>query len=77
MDWNDPAARARLIDQVGPAEYARQQELEFARNVVETVNGRTIRRVFSQRFGTILMVDGTGMGHATIEGAREIARNAR
>lgn len=73
MDWNDPAARGRLIERVGIDEYNRLQQEEFERQTVETVNGHAIRIVGS-RFGRVYMVDGTDRGHQTLEGARKIAR---
>jgi type IV secretory pathway protease TraF len=73
MDWNDPTQRAALIDRIGVDAYNRAQTQHFADSTVETVNGHAIRIVGS-RFGRVYMVDGTGRGHATLEGARKIAR---
>lgn len=72
-DWDDPAARARLIDRVGPDVYNRLHEAEIDRSTVEVINNRRIRIVGS-RFGRLYIVDGTGRAHATLEGARQIAR---
>jgi hypothetical protein len=76
MDWNDPAARARLIARVGINEYERQQAAEFERATIERVNGYAIRLVVSSRWGGVYMVDGLGQGHSSMEGARLIARAA-
>jgi type IV secretory pathway protease TraF len=73
MDWNDPTQRAALIDRIGVDANNRALAQHFKDSTVETVNGRAIRIVGS-RFGRVYMVDGTGRGHATLEGARKIAR---
>lgn len=72
MDWNDPAARARLIEQVGPAEYARQQAANRAAIVIETVAGHALRPV-SSRFGRLIAVGDTGNAYRDIADARRYA----
>lgn len=72
IDWNDPAARSRLIDRVGIAEYNRLHADQMARDAVVTVNGHRIRKVGS-RFGTLFAVDGTGKAFRTIEEATAFA----
>lgn len=74
MNWDSPEERLRLIEAVG--EYSRRFTEHARRSVVEVAHGYNVRRVHSPRFGTIYMVDGTNRGSATIEGAREIAREA-
>lgn len=74
MDWNDPAARGRLIERVGIDEYERQQAAHFRASTLAVVNGYGIRAVGS-RFGTVYMVDGTGNGYTTLEAARAFATN--
>lgn len=75
MNWDDPAARARLIDSVGVDEYERLHREQMDKSTIEVVNGHGIR-VIGSRFGRIYMVDGTGQGHSTLEGARKIALSA-
>lgn len=76
MNWDDPEARARFIERVGPDAYNAAHLQHMRDSTVETVNGHGIRKVRSARFGLIFMVDGTNSGSQTIEGAREIARKA-
>jgi len=52
MDWDDPAARARLISEVGPERYETLRRENFRATIVETVNGFDIRPVGS-RFGRL------------------------
>ncbi len=56
IDWNDPAARCRLIEQVGPERYNEAIEQHFRDSTVATVNGHRIRTVGS-RFGLLYWVD--------------------
>jgi len=72
IDWNDPAARGRLAERVGPDEYNRLHRAHMKASVVSTVNGYDIRPVGS-RFGTIYMVDGTDTGYQTQKQAEEHA----
>lgn len=64
MDWNDPAARARLIDRVGPDRYEQMQEEHFAASSTGMVNGYRIRPVQS-RFGRLFSIDGTTFAYST------------
>jgi Fe-S cluster assembly scaffold protein SufB len=72
MNWDDPAARAHLIDRVGPQEYNRQLEAHLAASVVSTVNGHKIRPVGS-RFGRLFMVGKTGNAFHTLAEAETFA----
>jgi class 3 adenylate cyclase len=72
MDWSDPEARLRLIERVGPTEYARQHGLEIERSTIETVAGRPIRAIVT-RWGTLYVVGGTGCGFATLAQAADYA----
>jgi hypothetical protein len=76
INWHDPAERFALIERVGVAEYTRLHAEHMAEPVIETVNGHAIRRTVSERLGAIYMVGDIGLGHATIEGAREMARSS-
>lgn len=75
MNWDDPTARAALVERVGPAEYERLQAEHMQASIIETVNGRAIRAVTSERFGRLYLVDGLNEASQTIEGARAIAAN--
>lgn len=72
INWDDPAARASLIESVGVAEYNRLQAEHRAASVVETVNGHGLRWVGS-RFGRLCMVGDTGSAFTTLEQARAFA----
>ena len=69
MDWGDPAARARLIESVGPDEYNSQHEAHHKASILEVYKGREIYPV-STRFGRLFAVGGTLFAFATIEAAR-------
>lgn len=74
IDWDDPAARAGLIERVGVAEYNRLHAQHRRDNIVATVNGYDIRPVNS-RFGRIFMVDGSGKAFAEQAEAEAHARS--
>lgn len=74
MDWDDPAARARLIDRVGPAEYERLQAEHWKATTVATVNGYAIRPVQS-RFGQLFAVHGTRTAYRTMREAQAYAES--
>lgn len=65
MNWDDPAARARLIEQVGADEYNRRLRAHQEASVVAIVNGHKIRPVNSPRFGRLFMVGDTGTAFST------------
>lgn len=65
IDWNDPAERADLIEEVGPAEYERLQALYFSESVLTNANGYAIVPVPS-RFGTLYSVFGTDVAFSTL-----------
>jgi hypothetical protein len=73
MNWNDPASRARLIEQVGHDEYHRLQQAHFIASTVETVCGHSIRPVRS-RFGRLFMVGATRKAFSTLAEAQTYAR---
>lgn len=72
MNWDDPAARAHLIERVGAAEYNRQFEAHLAASVVSTINGHKIRPVGS-RFGRLFMVGDTGTAFRSLAEAEAFA----
>lgn len=53
MDWSDAAARARLIDRVGPAEYNRQHQehLEQSRDLRGIAAARACLRLHHEQMG--------------------------
>lgn len=73
MNWDDPTERARLMERVSTAEYNRLAAEHQRQTIIDTVNGHAIRAV-STRWGRLYSVGDTGRAHATIEGARMIAR---
>jgi hypothetical protein len=76
MNWDDPGARAALIESVGPERYAELQRQHFDSSTVAVVNGYSIRPVMSARFGRVFMVDGLACGHSTLAGATKMANDA-
>lgn len=72
VDWNDPASRARYIDQVGPDAYGEAQAKRFKDSTVSTVNGYGIRPV-QTRFGRLFQVIGTEMAFSTLEESEKYA----
>jgi hypothetical protein len=73
MDWNDGAARLRLIEQVGHDEYNRRLREHLDSSVIATVNNHGIRTVMS-RFGLLYAVNGTKMAFASRKQAEDYAR---
>lgn len=58
MNWDDPAARAALIDSVGVQEYNRRFEQHLKDSEVANVGGHSIRPV-GTRFGRLFQVGDT------------------
>jgi hypothetical protein len=56
INWDDPAARLALIEQVGHEEYNRLIKQHIEDSVVARVNGYAIRPV-GTRFGRLYQVD--------------------
>jgi len=73
MNWDDPAQRAQLAEQLGPAGYNAAFEKHRQASVVSGVNGYQIRPVAS-RFGRLFMIEGTGKAYSTLPQAEEYAR---
>jgi hypothetical protein len=71
-NWNDPAARNRLIERVGPEEYDRLHAEQTAGSTVAIVNGHAIRKVQS-RFGKLYQVGTTGTAFSAFEAAKTFA----
>ena len=57
-DFNDPEQRLDYLLHHGVDAYNKAMEDQFAKTVVETVNGHPIRLVHTMRFGALYMVDG-------------------
>ena len=73
MNWDDPAARAALIESVGAEEYNRRLKAHLDESTVATVNGRAIRPVNTQ-FGLLYAVQGTKFAFSTREAAENFAK---
>jgi hypothetical protein len=74
IDWNDPAARFRLIERVGPDEYTRLHAEYLCRSTVATVAGHAIRPVNTERFGRLFVVGDTGRAFSILPQAETYAR---
>jgi hypothetical protein len=74
INWNDPAARVRLIERIGPEAYSAAQQRHFQTSAVAIVNGYPIRPVPS-RFGRLFAVHGTDAAFGTLLAAEEHARS--
>lgn len=72
MNWDDPAARAHLIERVGADEYNRLFAEHRRASVVATVNGHAIRPIGS-RFGRLYQVGDTGSAFTTQAAAEKHA----
>jgi len=64
INWDDPAARASLIERIGPKAYEAAREAARKAGVVATVNGYAIRPVMTA-FGRLFAVDGTRNAYRT------------
>jgi hypothetical protein len=73
MDWNDPAARAALAEQVGPAEYNKRLAEHREASVICEVAGHKIRPAHSFRFGSLFLVGDTGVAFSTFAEAKQHA----
>lgn len=72
MDWDDPAARARLAYTLGPEGYNAAFEAHVRASTLETVNGYPLRPI-GGRFGRLIQVYGSDRAFTTIEAARDHA----
>ena len=72
IDWDDPAARLALLEQLGPTAYNEALAQHREEIVVEVVNGFKIRSS-KTRFGTLLVIGETGLAYETLEEARQVA----
>lgn len=69
MDWDDPVARYKLIETIGPEKYNELMDEHFQNSIIETVNGYGIRPVKTQ-FGKLYQVVGTAMAFKHITEAK-------
>ena len=76
MNWNDPAARDRLIEQVGLAEYNRLHAEQRKASIIKVVNGHAIRAINS-RFGRLYLIGATGSAYSTMEETERFAAAAQ
>jgi acyl dehydratase len=72
IDWDDPEARARLIERIGGEAYNRAFEEHLRASVVEIAGGHGLRWVGS-RFGRLVLIGDTGRAFATLAEARSWA----
>lgn len=72
MNWDDPEARGKLIQQVGIEEYRRMFARHRAQSVICTVAGHEIRPV-ATRFGRLFHVGNTKIAFPTMPEARRYA----
>ena len=76
INWDDPEARAALIERIGPDGYNRLHAEHLQASIVATVAGHKIRTVGS-RFGQLFEVGNTGCAFSTLEEAESYAREHR
>jgi len=76
MDWDDPAARAQLIEDVGPGEYKRRFEEHCRESTVLVVNGYPIRRI-GPLLKRLFLVEGTDTAFQTLAEAKDFAAKQR
>lgn len=74
MNWDDPIARATLLEKVGLKEYNRQLDEHHVASTIETVNGHKIRPV-SSMWGRLYIVGETRHAFSTLEAARKYAED--
>lgn len=72
INWDDPAERFRLIDQVGLEEYNRLHADYRKKSVVATVHGHDIWPI-NCRFGRLYHVGGTEKAFGTLKQATDFA----
>lgn len=74
IDWNDPAARAALIERIGAPAYNAALAEHYGKCVQTYVNGHAIRAQQS-RFGRLLAVGSTGNAYAELADAIRFANS--
>jgi hypothetical protein len=74
INWNDPAARFRLVEEVGPERYAALHAEHMRASTVSTAGGHAIRLVHSSRFGRLFLVGDTGRAFSKLTQAETHAR---
>ena len=72
INWDDPAARCRLIDSIGPDAYNKAFAEHLKKSTVATINGHDIRPV-QTRFGRLFAVGKTGKAYRTMAEAEQFA----
>ena len=72
INWDDPTARAALIERVGPKGYNEAFEKHVKDTTVNTVGGHAIRPI-GTRFGRLFQVGNTGSAFYKQEQAEEFA----
>ena len=73
INWDDPAARAELIDRIGIEAYNEAQKDYISKSTVATVGGHAIRPVWTG-FGRLFQVGDTGRAFKKMTQAEDYAR---
>jgi hypothetical protein len=74
IDWDDPVARFRLVEQVGPERYSQLHAEHVRVSTVATVGGHAISPMYSERFWRLFVVGDTGRAFSTLPQAATYAR---
>jgi hypothetical protein len=74
IDWNDPTARFRLIEQIWLHRFNELHTEHLRRSTVATIGGHAIRPVNSERFGRMFVVGDTGRAFSKLPQAEIYAR---
>lgn len=72
INWDDPEARAGLLQRIGPKAFNEAHEANRKASVIEVCAGHDLRPV-STSFGRLIAVGSTLMAFATLEQARAYA----
>jgi hypothetical protein len=73
MNWDNPAARAELIERVGPDRYSDALQAHLESITVVTVAGHAIRPA-NTRFGRLFVVGASGRAFPKQSDAEDFAR---
>jgi hypothetical protein len=75
FDMATPAGRLEAATHLTPADYVALLERHRVQTTICTVNGRDIRIINSQRFGTLYTVAGTDKAFQALSDARAFANS--
>lgn len=74
INWDDPEARAELLQRIGPKAFNEAHEANRKASVIEVCNGHELRPVATS-FGRLISVGKTLKAFSTIEAARDFANS--